>query len=175
LDLTQINNFTQAWRPLHLKTDVFCSAGVILPDKAGRQLNVGGWSGASTFGVRLYWPDGSPGVWGQHDWQENVQELSLQAGRWYPSALVMANGSVLVVGGEVGSNGAATPSLEILPYTGTAPLYMDWLAQTNPNNLYPFLAVLPQGGIFVAYWNQVRLISVGQSKRVLTQNSGPNS
>ena len=58
----------------------------------------------------------------------------------------------MVIGGEVGSNSAATPSIEVLPYTGTAPLYMDWLDRTNPNNLYPFVCVLPSGGIFVAYW-----------------------
>lgn len=125
LDLASLDNFTQAWRPLHLKTDVFCAAGIVLPDKAARQLTVGGWSADSLSGVRLYWPDGSPGVWGSNDWQENVNELSLQVGRWYPSAMVMTNGSILVVGGEDGSNGPAVPSLEILPYTGTAPLYMD--------------------------------------------------
>lgn len=125
LDLTLVNDFSKAWRTLHVKTDLFCAAGVVLPDKGGRQLTVGGWSGESTEGVRLYWPDGSPGVWGTHDWQENVNELSLQVGRWYPSAMVMANGSVMVIGGEVGSNGAAVPSIEVLPYTGTPPLYMD--------------------------------------------------
>lgn len=125
LDLTLVNDFSKAWRTLHVKTDLFCAAGVVLPDKGGRQLTVGGWSGESTEGVRLYWPDGSPGVWGTRDWQENVNELSLQVGRWYPSAMVMANGSVMVIGGEVGSNGAAVPSIEVLPHTGTAPLYMD--------------------------------------------------
>lgn len=179
LDLASLDNFTQAWRPLHLKTDVFCAAGIVLPDKVGRQLTIGGWSADSLSGVRLYWPDGSPGVWGTNDWQENVNELKLQVGRWYPSAMVMANGSVLVVGGEDGSNGPAVPSLEILPYTGTAPLYMDvsleprrwcrtcvpmltrrnqWLARTDPNNLYPFLAVLPSGGIFVQYWNEAQIL-----------------
>jgi hypothetical protein len=78
LDVAQINNFTGAWRPMHVKTDIFCSASVTLPDKVGRQLNVGGWALDSTFGVRLYWPDGSPGVWGKNDWQENVKTLSLQ-------------------------------------------------------------------------------------------------
>ena len=132
LDLTLLDDFSKAWRPLHVKTDLFCAAGVVLPDKGGRQLTVGGWSGESTEGVRLYWPDGSPGVWGTHDWQENVNELSLQVGRWYPSALVMANGSVMVIGGEVGSNGAAVPSIEVLPYTGTAPLYMD-VSHSDPD------------------------------------------
>lgn len=64
---------------MHVKTDVFCSGSVVLPDKAGRVLNVGGWSLSSTFGVRLYTPSGSPGVNGTTDWEENVNELSLQA------------------------------------------------------------------------------------------------
>jgi hypothetical protein len=149
---------TLTFRTLHVKTDVFCAAGVTLPDKAGRQLNIGGWAGESTYGTRLYWPDGAPGVPGTHDWQENVNVLKLQAGRWYPSAMVMSNGSVMVIGGSIGANDAATPSIEILPYTGTAPLYMDWLDRTHPNNLYPFLAVMPSGGIFVQYWNEARIL-----------------
>ncbi|KAJ2982466.1 hypothetical protein NUW58_g6433 [Xylaria curta] len=147
LDLSQTGNFSRAWRTMHLKTDVFCSAGVILPDKAGRQLTVGGWSLDSTYGVRLYTPDGSDGVKGVNDWEENVNTLKLQRGRWYPSAMVMTNGSILVVGGEIGSNDRAEPTLELLPNSGPY-LYMDWLARTDPNNLYPFLAVLPGGGIF---------------------------
>jgi hypothetical protein len=148
----ELDPVTRTFRELHLKTDVFCAAGVTLPDKAGRQLNVGGWAGESTYGTRLYWPGDT------HDWEENVNVLKLQAGRWYPTAMIMANGSVLVVGGLIGSNDAAVPSLEILPYTGQAPVYMDWLDRTWPNNLYPFLAVLPGGGIFVQYWNEARIL-----------------
>ncbi|KJZ73667.1 hypothetical protein HIM_07000 [Hirsutella minnesotensis 3608] len=158
LDLSLINDFKAAWRPMHVKTDIFCSAGLTLPDKAGRQLTVGGWSGDSTYGVRLYAPDGSPGTPGKNDWQENVDVLKLQDGRWYPSAMNMANGSVLVIGGEVGSNGAPVPTLEILPFTGTKPLRMEWLERTDPNNLYPFASVLPSGGIFVVYWNEAIIL-----------------
>ena len=78
LDLTLVDNFDLAWRALHVKSDVFCSGSVILPDKAARQLNVGGWSEQSTYGLRLYWPDGSAGVNGTHDWEENYDELHLQ-------------------------------------------------------------------------------------------------
>lgn len=158
LDLTLVNDFAHAWREMHVQTDIFCSAGVVLPDKAARQLTIGGWSLDSTFGVRLYAPDGSPGVNGTNDWQENQKILSLQQGRWYPSALVLANGSVLIVGGETGSNAGPVPTIEILPSTGTKPLYMDWLNRTDPNNLYPFLTVLPSGGIFVQYWNEARIL-----------------
>jgi hypothetical protein len=73
---------------MHVKSDVFCSGSVVLPDKGGRILNVGGWSLDSTKGVRLYTPNGSAGVNGTNDWQENFQELALQRQRWYPSACV---------------------------------------------------------------------------------------
>jgi hypothetical protein len=78
LDLSLTNDFSLAWRAMHVKTDVFCSGSIILPDLGARQINVGGWSLSSTFGVRLYTPDGSPGVNGTNDWEENVNELSLQ-------------------------------------------------------------------------------------------------
>jgi len=66
---------------MHVQTDVFCSAGLTLPDRAGRQINVGGWSGVSTFGIRLYWPVGFPGTPGVNDWKENAAELQLRNGR----------------------------------------------------------------------------------------------
>ena len=159
LDLSEINNFTAAWRPMHVKTDIFCSAGLTLPDKVGRQINIGGWANGATYGVRLYWPDGSPGVPGVNDWQENYDEVKLQAGRWYPSAMTLTNGSILVVGGEEGSNGAPVPSLEVLPKpVGGSVVYCDFLDRTDPYNLYPFLAVLPSGGVFIAYFNEARVL-----------------
>ncbi|KOS19608.1 putative fungistatic metabolite [Escovopsis weberi] len=175
LDLTLVDDFAAAWRPMHVKTDVFCAVGVTLPDKAGRQLTVGGWSGDSTFGVRLYTPDGSPGAPSKNDWEENVDVLKLQAGRWYPTAMIMANGSILVIGGEKGSNGAPEPSLEILPYTGTAPLYMPWLERTDPNNLYPFCAVLPSGGILVVYWNEARILDERTFETIKTLPNMPGA
>ena len=160
LDLSLVNDFSRAWRTMHVKSDVFCSGSLTLPDKVGRQINVGGWSVNSLYGVRLYWPDGSPGVPGTNDWQENYDELKLQRGRWYPGAMVMANGSILIVGGEDGSNGPPVPSLEILPTPdgGDTVLTMDWLQRTDPDNLYPFLFVLPGGGILVIYYNEARIL-----------------
>ncbi len=88
LDLSEIDNWDLAWRTMTgLQTDVFCSAGLILPDLAGRQLTVGGWAGESNFGVRLYWPDGSAGVPGTNEWVEDPGVLQLQVPRWYPSAM----------------------------------------------------------------------------------------
>lgn len=173
LDLSMVNDFSKTWREMHVKSDVFCSAAVVLPDRAARHLIIGGWSLDSTFGVRLYAPDGSPGVNGTNDWEENFEELKLQVrlimvqymaiaqhhllqrGRWYPSALVMSNGSVLVVGGEIGSNDRPEPTLEVLPTPEGGPtyLFMDWLNRTDPNNLYPFLHMLPSGNIFAGMFD----------------------
>lgn len=140
-----------------LKTDVFCAASLTLPDRAGRVINVGGWSGDSLFGLRLYWPDGKLGTDGKNDWQEDFNALSLQTTRWYPTSLIMPNGSILVVGGENGSNGPPVPNMEILPQVG--PLkHAQYLLDTDPYNLYPFLAVLPSGGIFMQYYNEARIL-----------------
>ncbi|KAH8891648.1 glyoxal oxidase like protein [Thozetella sp. PMI_491] len=177
LDPSLVGVAADPWRELHLTTDVFCSAGLILPDKVGRQLTVGGWAGNALFGVRLYWPDGSAGVWGTHDWHENPDEVFIQVPRWYPTAMIMSNGSILVIGGEVGSNAAAQPNLEILPATGTPPVYMDWLDRTNPNNLYPFTFVLPSGGIFVGYFNEARIldpVTFATTKTLPLMPGGPN-
>lgn len=162
LDLSLVNQgIPVAWRQMTgLQTDVFCSAGLVLPDKGGRIINVGGWSGTSTFGIRYYWPDGSPGKNSTHQWEENAAEVHLSNGRWYPSAMMMANGSILVVGGEDGSNGAPVPTLELLPTPGGGNvIFCDYLNRTDPNNLYPFLAVLPSGGVFIQYYNEARVLS----------------
>lgn len=75
------------------------------------------------------------------------------------AGLVLTNGSILVVGGQVGSNGAPVPTLEVLPKpAGGYVKFCDWLQRTDPYNLYPFLSVLPTGQIFVAYYNEARLL-----------------
>ncbi|KAF8621386.1 hypothetical protein AX15_007842 [Amanita polypyramis BW_CC] len=160
LDLSLVSNFSAAWREMHVKTDVFCSGSLILPDKAARQINVGGWSLQSTFGIRFYTPDGGPGVNSTNDWEENWQELSLQIGRWYPTAAMLSNGTILVIGGERGSNDIPEPTLETLPRPsgGNTTVYLDWLQRTDPFNLYPFVMVLPSGGLFVAYYNEARIL-----------------
>ncbi|PFH53643.1 copper radical oxidase [Amanita thiersii Skay4041] len=160
LDLSLAHNFSAAWREMHLKTDVFCSGSLILPDKAGRQINVGGWSLESTYGIRFYTPDGVPGTNSTNDWEENYDELHLQRGRWYPTAAMLPNGTILVMGGEKGSNDVPEPSLEILPKPagGDTVIDLEWLRRTDPNNLYPFIIVLPSGNIFVAYYNEARIL-----------------
>jgi hypothetical protein len=72
--------------------------------------------------------------------------------------MIMANGSILVVGGEVGQNAAEQPNLEILPRTGGGVVNLDFLQRTAPFNLYPFIMVVPSG-IFILYYNEARILN----------------
>ncbi|KAN0078350.1 glyoxal oxidase [Tylopilus felleus] len=160
LDISLTDNYLLAWREMHVLTDVFCSGNIVLPDKGARQINIGGQNPSSEYGVRLYYPDGKPGVNGTRDWEQNPNELALQRARWYPTAMMMPNGSILVVGGEIGSNGPPEHSLEIMPKPpgGDTVVNLDYLQRTDPNNLYPFLMVLPSGRFFIGYYNEARVL-----------------
>lgn len=59
LDVSKANDSVFARRIINgLRTDVFSCAGLNLPDKVERHINVGGWFESSTLAVRLYWPRG---------------------------------------------------------------------------------------------------------------------
>ena len=103
--------------------------------------------------------------------------------RWYPSAMIMANGSMMIVGGEIGSNDAEQPTLELLPATGVpeagtvsgysnTTVYLDFLQRTAPFNLYPFVCVVPSG-IFIAYYNEARILDEGTFETIKTLPNMP--
>jgi hypothetical protein len=99
------------------------------------------------------------------------------------------------VGGENGAGGAADSTLEILPRIpgGSTLVSLDWLDQTDPNNLYPFLHVLPSGRIFVGefertgfsespysrsragYYNEARILDPGTFATVQVLPNMPGS
>jgi hypothetical protein len=77
--------------------------------------------------------------------------------------MTMPNGSILVIGDEIGSNDPEQPTLEILLATGVPDagtisgysnitVYLDFLQETALFNLYLFITVVPSG-IFIAYYN----------------------
>ena len=83
----------------------------------------------------------------------------------------------MVIGGETGSNAGPQPNMEILPKPagGDTVIFLEWLNRTNPNNLYPFVIILPSTHVFVgerssshfwacwlikdvAYYNEARIL-----------------
>ncbi|KAM0543619.1 hypothetical protein ACHAPJ_012206 [Fusarium lateritium] len=156
---------TNKYRELALKTDVFCSASFTLPDKAGRMINIGGWSAESVYGIRFFTPDSPQGVDnGTNDWEEDFSQLHLFDPRWYPTAILLSNGSILAMGGESGSDAPMVPTAEVLPHPAgvTNSTYLDYLARAETigrTNSYPHMAILPSGNIFFSQFNESRIIS----------------
>ena len=69
---------------------------------------------------------------------------------------MLPNGSILVIGGETGSNASPQPNLEILPKPagGDTVVNLDFLHRTDPYNLYPFVIVLPSNNLFVGKFRE---------------------
>ena len=99
--------------------------------------------------------------------------------------MTMANGSIMVVGGEIGNNEAEEPSLELLPATGVpttgttsgysnTTVYLEFLDRTQPFNLYPFVCVVPSG-IFIAYYNEARILNEVTFETVKTLPNMPGA
>ncbi|KAI9199786.1 glyoxal oxidase N-terminus-domain-containing protein [Polychytrium aggregatum] len=153
---------TATERPLHVITDIFCSAGVILPVPAATLINTGGWSDVALYGVRAFNPCGSNGVSGTCDWVENNQISKLQVPRWYPASITLSNGQLVVMGGLTAQNvagGVNQPTYEFLPPNGphNGLRTMQLLVDTNTFNLYPNAHIMPDGKVMVSVRDEHQL------------------
>lgn len=101
----EFDYYTALSRVLTVKSDIFCSSGLISPEPSARLVNVGGWSGASAEAIRILPNCGNPGFFGRCNWFEDAQVATLKAQRWYPSVLPLANGRAAVIGGTDGPTG----------------------------------------------------------------------
>ncbi|KAJ3410544.1 hypothetical protein HDV05_003646 [Chytridiales sp. JEL 0842] len=167
---TEYDYTTDTFRPLKLRSNVFCGAGAMLPD--GRILALGGSEAQPTLlegekTIRLLAPTGSPGTFGTGDWLDDPsnKNLSMAEKRWYPTTVPLPSGQILVIGGsdvgvELNTPMNNTASFEILPQptypNPTTPFQFLW--DTLPANLYPVSAVLPSGRLFVFAGNRSTLM-----------------
>ena len=140
------------------KHNIFCSGHAFLPD--GRLLVTGGAivDGDGLKNASLYDPVGN-------NWTP-VQDMN--AGRWYPTALALANGDMLVASGSFNTNplpGRPPGNTEVndlpqvLDSTGHWRDVKGLEPLPPPNNgtmlepvfpLYPFLHVAPDGNVFMS-------------------------
>lgn len=73
-----------------------------------------------------------------------------QRPRWYPTSAILANGSILTIGGLDTSTNVQQGNLEVFPKPagGDTVVDLDWLSSSS-NDLYPFVTVLPSTHLFV--------------------------
>ncbi|KAJ3102033.1 hypothetical protein HDU97_000875 [Phlyctochytrium planicorne] len=172
----------RAFREMHPKTDVFCSAIHMMPDAAGRILNVGGMRDEALSGVRVYFPsNGTAGGVGFTDWEER-SGTRLQVPRWYAGMIQLQNGSFAIVGGCQNADlTGPSPSVEILPANSFKPVEIPMLRETGYDNLYPFTFMLPSGRILLiaerraALLNQQTFQAERELPRIPGNPSGRNS
>ena len=127
---TQVNNTS---------VNEFCSGHAFLPD--GRLLIAGGHAGSDGDGITdAFIFNSSNNTWTQ-------TSLPMAAGRWYPSAVTVGNGEIVVVSGADPGGGTNTPEVWQTNSGG------GWRALTNATlglNLYPYMHLAPNGKVFVS-------------------------
>nr|XP_043635840.1 aldehyde oxidase GLOX [Erigeron canadensis] len=131
---------TRELRPLMILTDTWCSSGQFLSD--GTLLQTGG-DRDGVRKIRKFVPCNTTSFC---DWEE-LEEIHLAQGRWYSTNQVLPDGSVIIVGGR------ATNTVEFFPARhGGGAVDFPFLAETEDtqmDNLYPYVHLLPNGHLFV--------------------------
>jgi hypothetical protein len=140
---------TNEVKALNLNSDTFCSAGAFYGN--GTLLHAGGAEQGLGYvpgyqSIRFLTPSNP-----NFDWTDIPGGMA--TARWYPSTASLPNGNVLVLGGSAkgtGKNNAGinNPTYEIWimgePIAPPPePVPLQFLVDTLPYNLYPFLTVLP--------------------------------
>jgi hypothetical protein len=125
------NTFTSRNPP----DNIFCAGHCFLPD--GRLLVVGG--NLATFAGL---PDANIFNPSTNSW---TQVKSMSYGRWYPTAITLPDGRVLVVAGDDGCHGCVAAIPEI--YNAATNTWTQLPNAANPLPEYPHLFVLPDGRI----------------------------
>ncbi|MGB1310162.1 MAG: Ig-like domain-containing protein [Leucothrix sp.] len=134
--------------PNTLGVDSFCSAAVVLPE-SGEVLMAGGDSrteGVPNFGVNDA-PTFNP--------RNNTlgRAASMDYARWYPTATVLPNGEVLLVGGKDGS-GRPVPIPEIYSPENNQWRSVFGLSTAGYPEYYPRQWVAPDGRVFGIFGNK---------------------
>jgi hypothetical protein len=147
---------TNTIRPMDIRTNTFCAAGVILGD--GTILNAGGdlaseypmdGINGSIDGLRRL-RTLTPRDDGACQWIDSADSL-MNSNRWYPTLEVLEDGSSVIIGGSLEGgyvNPKDNPTYEYYPSRG-AERKMAFLERTYPLNLYPLTWLLPDSRLFV--------------------------
>ncbi|KAG0213680.1 hypothetical protein BGX28_003834 [Mortierella sp. GBA30] len=142
------------FRTLHTKTNMFCSAGGYRPD--GTIVSLGGAEAQSDTMEgwnSLRFLTSCSANNSKCDWDMR-DDITLKAGRWYPTVETLADGRLFIFGGStkgasMNSEEIGVPSWELYPPLPTNPTHFPFLEETLPYNLYPMAHLLPDGNLFI--------------------------
>ncbi|KAK8589391.1 hypothetical protein V6N13_088241 [Hibiscus sabdariffa] len=145
---------TNAFRPLMIQTDTWCSSGAVLPN--GTLVQTGGFNDGDR-NIRSFTPCSDDEYC---DWIEFPRSLIQR--RWYATNQVLPDGRIIIVGGRRQFN------YEFYPSSSSEVIWLNFLAETNDqgmeNNLYPFLHLLPDGNLFIFANTRSILLDYNQNR-----------
>ena len=159
--------------PLAYQTNAFCSGGIFLAD--GRVINVGGNAplvfvdptiGDGFTAIRYLNRSSTDSSLDGEDWSEPGNKLN--SARWYPSAQILSDGTVIVASGSLNGldpsvSANNNPTYEILNEEGISngqSIVMDILEKNQPYYMYPFMHLLADGSLFVFVSKSAELFDV---------------
>src|SRR5262245_15452146 len=126
--------------------DIFCSGHTLTAD--GRVFSAGGHLGDEAGLLRASYYDPVRDTW--------TSAPDMNAGRWYPTTTVLANGDLLVTSGSID----ITPTMNEIPQV-LRPGAASWrdlsdarLTEADLSRFYPWMYVAPGGRGFSAGWEQ---------------------
>ncbi|KAF9291685.1 hypothetical protein BGZ88_006786 [Linnemannia elongata] len=142
------------FRPLHTKTNQFCSAGGYRPD--GTIVSLGGAEAQADViegWNSLRFLSSCSQTNSRCDW-DTRNDITLKAGRWYPTVEALADGRLFIMGGatkgaSMNDKEIGVPSWELYPPLESNPTHFAFLEETLPYNLYPMAHLLPDGNLFI--------------------------
>ncbi|KAI8988948.1 glyoxal oxidase N-terminus-domain-containing protein [Pilobolus umbonatus] len=163
---------TNTYRPLPLETNTFCSAGGFL--KNGSFISTGGgekrgrdWKAEPGWqSIRHFTPcTDNTCLWSEYKTGQMTQN------RWYPTVEQLPEGDLFILGGSI--KGAAVnraeinvPSYEFWPPRPEGEVHFEFLKETMPYNLYPFVFTLPDGNLFI-FANKKSIIYDYKNKKIV--------
>ncbi|HEY0142739.1 MAG TPA: galactose oxidase-like domain-containing protein [Thermoanaerobaculia bacterium] len=118
----------------------FCSGHTFLGD--GRLLVFGGHHFRDGFGEKTT---------NFFDWRTNswTKGPDMNAGRWYPTALMLRNGDVLVLGGSIAGGQEARPNALPQVWQASTNSYRNLTGAIQAVPLYPMMLLAPDGRAFM--------------------------
>ncbi|KAF7331451.1 Copper radical oxidase [Mycena kentingensis (nom. inval.)] len=150
-------------------SDTFCASAGHLSN--GSMVSIGGsfFPGSSTatdgyMALRIFEPCASPDGSGCTLF-DNANVVRLAEDRWYPSAIRIFDGSLMIVGGThvatVFYNTDRADSFEFFPRKDNGVVRQSrFLVRSGPANLFPRIFALPDGTVFMVAGNQSIIYNV---------------
>ena len=129
---------SNTFRPLFVKTNIWCSSGSVRPD--GSLVQTGGYNDGNR-NIRIYSP--CPTC----DWSEINSGLAVK--RWYATSHILPDGSQIVIGGRGQFNYEFYPKSNKAKNIYSLPFLVETNDPKQENNLYPFVFLNVDGNLFI--------------------------